>query len=885
MHQRAWRLLFVLSAPVSVPMYLLVQAAANVVGAAFYIVVEASISRLAGRPIALSPRAQALWAVPVLLIAPAAAAAHFLFWFFGLLGRMVIAVGRWQTGVLSRRASFALGLVWLLPTGWALLTCLNAAIGLALIGMPVSGRTNLVDSRNRQRTLGELPDEMQAQRTEVIRVLRDRREAAHRDWEALARFIESDDSLFTRLNRTTQWRLADVPWFFVPGELSREGVDEVVLLLGPALFVLIVAARWPGTFAVLRGPAGRSAWMFVRVALVFGAILWLVRWRPVTDYERWYFFESDVPPAGFQWASPACWIGFDAYRWSQREWVLFNVALWMGVAGAAFAIWWLAWRVTPFLGWPRYYVAFLAARLLQRKRIAFFSVGAVTLCVAMMIIVISVMGGFVDTIRDRARGLLGDLVMDGDLRGFPYYDEFISEISQWRDTRTGEPLVVQATPIISAYGILQFPGEGTTKAVSIMGVRLNEFPRVNRFSEDLFYNRRYGTTTFEPRAQPVYGFDERDLPVLPGDMDAHYARYVASLPPEERTDEEYRYRREPFRPYPGPGEFELAEDGRPGYVGREFPGIIIGRDILFDRRPSGEYMRSGRYPLGTACRVALMPLTRTGVVAQQAPPTPALRYVDDSRTGIHEIDSMKCYVGFEFLQGMLDMGALPLESGRRAAPRCTQIQIKFIPAISASMPRLLEMKARVQEAWNRLSDTKPVDAEEAVMMSNVGVATWEEMQIRFISAIEKEKVLVLIMFGVISIVAVFLILCIFSMIVQEKTRDIGIIKSIGASAEGVAGVFLAYGGAIGLVGCVLGSLLGVVFVEHINDVQEWLVRINPNWRVWSAETYSFDKIPDHWKWSEVIWISILSIASSILGAAFPAVRAGRTWPVESLRYE
>jgi ABC-type lipoprotein release transport system permease subunit len=55
--------------------------------------------------------------------------------------------------------------------------------------------------------------------------------------------------------------------------------------------------------------------------------------------------------------------------------------------------------------------------------------------------------------------------------------------------------------------------------------------------------------------------------------------------------------------------------------------------------------------------------------------------------------------------------------------------------------------------------------------------------------------------------------------------------------------------------------------------------------VWSPETYSFDKIPDVWKWSEVVWISVLAVLASIVGATFPALRASRTWPVESLRYE
>jgi len=170
-------------------------------------------------------------------------------------------------------------------------------------------------------------------------------------------------------------------------------------------------------------------------------------------------------------------------------------------------------------------------------------------------------------------------------------------------------------------------------------------------------------------------------------------------------------------------------------------------------------------------------------------------------------------------------------------------------------------------------------------MLRVHFSTWSEMQSKYVAAIQKEEVLVLIMFGVISIVAVFLILCIFYMIVQEKTRDVGIIKSIGGSTEGIAAVFLVYGAAIGVVGCILGSLMGTAFVTHINDVQDFLARLSPELRIWSPETYSFDQIPSQWKWSEVLSICGLAIVASILGATIPAVKAGKTWPVESLRYE
>ncbi|MCK6486176.1 MAG: FtsX-like permease family protein [Phycisphaerae bacterium] len=123
------------------------------------------------------------------------------------------------------------------------------------------------------------------------------------------------------------------------------------------------------------------------------------------------------------------------------------------------------------------------------------------------------------------------------------------------------------------------------------------------------------------------------------------------------------------------------------------------------------------------------------------------------------------------------------------------------------------------------------------------------------------------------------------MIVVEKTRDIGIIKSLGGSAQGVAAVFLIYGAAIGVVGATLGSIIGAVFVRYINEVQDWLARLNPEWRIWSPQTYSFDRIPDTVKLDEMLWIAGLAILAAIVGAVAPALRAARTWPVEALRYE
>lgn len=931
--------LFTILAPVTVPAYVLFLAASNLLGGAFYIVIEATVARLLRRPVSMSRGLMAVLALPVLAAAPFAMAVHLVLWFVRLIGRLLLHLGRWQVDSNRAAASLITGLVWAAAAVWTTVTCFNAGVGLGWIAAPLAGRDAYVEFVTRYRTLGDMPPAMQARRQAIIREVETGKASYDLHWEHLLSALQDDDASFGWLDRQRPLitkRLTGLAWFFIPKELSTDGLDHSQLFLGPMLLVVMLLVRWPGMFRVVG--RGLLRWLLfgVRTVGAVGAVYWLATWTPKTSYAYFWFggdAASDVPSTVFVLLSPAAWFGASVDAFVRPEWYLLNAGLWLLLVALAVFLWWLAWRISPLLGWPRYYVAFLAARLLQRKRIAFFSVGAVTLCVAMMIIVISVMGGFVDHIRNRAHGLLGDLVMDGGLQGFPYYEAFIARLGALKDEQTGERMVVQATPLIHTYGILQFPQSKRTKAVSVWGIRLDEYVRVNEFGKDLFYENRFGGTDLGLVRKPVYGFDEYRVARLPGEMDDRYRRYLETLPPSQQTEERKRYDRQSGELYPGPGVFDMAtstglefgaddsvspttrtapsagadgvpgpdsgadadaesESGlgtgiRPGYEGKPYPGIIIGRDIIAQRMPSGEYRRLESYPRGEHCFLTVLPLTRGGDVSSEPPPKPSFRYIDDSRTGIHEIDSQNVYVGYDYLQRLLSMEAQTRVDGTQASPRCSQIQIKLTTPYRADRRRLREAKAQVWQLWEafRSEVRDQADAAESMMLGQVDVQTWEEMQQGFISAIEKEKFLVLIMFGVISIVAVFLILCIFYMIVQEKTRDIGIIKSVGGSAEGVAAVFLAYGGAIGLVGCVLGALLGITFVENINEVQDWLARLNPDWRVWSPETYSFDQIPDTWKWGEVVWISILAVVSSIVGATFPALRASRLWPVETLRYE
>lgn len=520
------------------------------------------------------------------------------------------------------------------------------------------------------------------------------------------------------------------------------------------------------------------------------------------------------------------------------------------------------------------YKLFLTLRYLRKRRIAIFAVIGVWLCVAMVVVVISVMGGFLDTLKERSRGLLSDIIVDNaTLQGFPLYGEFTDHLA-----RTMPDQVVAATPVIYNYGILRVEATKFTKPVRVVGINLEGYESVNDFQNSLFYDKYFpGTTHLGPQRQPVYGFDESVRPVLPADHESALERYEIAHPDDPDLG---KWRREATIPYPGPGVFQYTLDEAPGYFGEQAPGIIVGCNIINDRTPSGELVRVT--PRGAKIVLMIVPLTRSGKISGEGATTIVMRLADDSRTGVYEIDDMCSYVDFGQLQEWLSMTPQELEDGGYTNPRASQLLISL-----AEGADLRETRARIQDEWDRFLETVdvPLTAIDRQLLSFVGVETWEERQATFIRALEKEKILMTVLFGMISLVAVVLIGCIFWMIVTQKTRDIGIVKSLGGSAGGVATIFVTFGAVVGVVGAILGVTSGAVFVWYINDIQDALVVLHPTLRVWSPDVYTFDRIPNMVKLQEVAIIAVVAVLASMVGAVIPAIIAGRVWPVKALRYE
>ena len=143
--------------------------------------------------------------------------------------------------------------------------------------------------------------------------------------------------------------------------------------------------------------------------------------------------------------------------------------------------------------------------------------------------------------------------------------------------------------------------------------------------------------------------------------------------------------------------------------------------------------------------------------------------------------------------------------------------------------------------------------------------------------------MIILLFLIIA-VAGFGILATFYMIVVEKTKDIGILKALGAPSSGVMSIFLGYGMSLGTLGTGAGILLGLVFVRFINETAD-VVSMVTGHEVFDPTIYYFSEIPTIVSPWMVAGVAAGAITIAVLASVLPAIRAARLHPVEALRFE
>src|SRR3954465_4843371 len=393
------------------------------------------------------------------------------------------------------------------------------------------------------------------------------------------------------------------------------------------------------------------------------------------------------------------------------------------------------------------YKLHLILKYLRKRRIAWVSLIAVTLCTAMVLVVISVMGGWLRMFNESFHSISGDIIVQGKSEtGFPDYQLMIDEMKKLPEVKT-------AVPVIRAVGLENFNG-AFSKGVQVIGYP-PDIGNVNGFADSLYRLKGSKNITFDLWRDVQY--------FPPGQIKADVTKWKGIIP--------------------GGALIGVRKDDKGNFV-----------------RPQGMY--------SAYVDLTLLPISTQGSHIDLTAKSRSFYWIiDDSRSKVSIQDSNTVYLGFADLQRELGMDG----TDDRPA-RTSDIQVALKPGVDREAGRkkgaqvVMAVKNRnlpagVQTAW----DPFPVE-----------VQTWKEVHEDFIHAVEKEKGLVTILFGLISIVAVFLIFCIFYMIVVEKTRDIGIIKSVGATSGGIASIFLGYGMAIGIVGGFLGLGVGWLIVHYIN---------------------------------------------------------------------
>ena len=228
---------------------------------------------------------------------------------------------------------------------------------------------------------------------------------------------------------------------------------------------------------------------------------------------------------------------------------------------------------------------------------------------------------------------------------------------------------------------------------------------------------------------------------------------------------------------------------------------------------------------------------------------------------MHEYDSTFAFMPLSELQKIRGMVDPMTGDGTVSA-----IQIKFKPGAD---PNKVRDKLMLQFPIEHFS---------------YDIRTWQDTQRPLLSAVNMELTILNILLFLIIAVAGFGILATFYMIVVEKTKDIGILKALGAPSRGVMSIFLGYGLSLGTVGTGAGIILGLVFVEYINDIAD-LVGWLTGQEIFDPTKYYFSEIPAIINPVTICWVALGAIMIAVMASVLPALRAARLHPVEALRYE
>jgi lipoprotein-releasing system permease protein len=468
------------------------------------------------------------------------------------------------------------------------------------------------------------------------------------------------------------------------------------------------------------------------------------------------------------------------------------------------------------------YKILLCWRYLLTRYLALACIVSVMLGVATLIVVNSVMSGFSTKLRDRLHGLLSDVLIE-----FPSFEGFAdpeSKIARIHEDPFLNDRIEAMTSTLEIFAMLQFRlpnGEIVPRPVHLIGIDPDDRAKIGGYAEYLQDPDNRLHPSFELHGEALERYRWNNPPLIA----------ITPLVHVQPDD--------PPPPEPPPED----ED--------QHDGIILGNGIASMRKKgaTAESEVKDVYLIHRGDEVIITTINGKG---QKLRPIQARFVVADFfKSEMSEYDGNYVFVSKKKLQEL-----------RGLENHVSSIQIKLKNNLDAR-----EVKSRLEK-----------------LFPNFLVQTWEDKQGPLLSAISVERGILNVLLFLIVGVAGFGILAIFTMIVVEKTRDIGILKALGASNGGVMKIFLGYGLLLGVVGACLGTAMGLWMAHNINWLEQKLGSLTGR-DLFPRDIYYFDKIPTDVQLWAVLMVNVGAIGISVIASVLPALRAALLHPVRALRYE
>ncbi|GBQ29114.1 lipoprotein-releasing ABC transporter permease subunit [Gluconacetobacter azotocaptans] len=211
----------------------------------------------------------------------------------------------------------------------------------------------------------------------------------------------------------------------------------------------------------------------------------------------------------------------------------------------------------------------------------------------------------------------------------------------------------------------------------------------------------------------------------------------------------------------------------------------------------------------------------------------------------------------------------------------------FLPLPAAQIYfEMPDQVTQIQVTTRDATNVQPIrmEIERALGDARLRVLDWTQTNNAFFGAVQVEQNVLFLILTLIILVAAFNVISSLIMMVKDKTGDIAVLRTIGASRGAIMRIFLMCGASVGVTGTAAGTALGIAFslnIERIRQVLQSLTGTN----LFNPEIYYLEHLPSKLIWSQVFEVIVMALVLSLLATLYPSWRAARTDPVEALRHE